>query len=71
MKVTTKYVIEFCVDNTVEIIAVCNSLSEIKEYLAEKFIINYTMEANSQGYLLVIKLDYGALRVRKIDFVEE
>ena len=72
MKISTKYIIEFSVEQIIETIAVCNSISSVREYLIEKFKITDDMDAhNNEGYLLVINLDYGKIQVRKVDFVED
>lgn len=72
MLISTKYVIEFSAENTTEIIAICNSISAVKDYLFEKFNFDEdTQVYNNDGYILVINLDYGKMRVRKVDFVED
>lgn len=71
MKISTKYIIEFSVENTTEIIAICDSISAVKDYLFKKFNFDEdTQVYNNDGYILVINLDYGKMRVRKVDFVE-
>ena len=70
MKISTKYIIEFSAENTTEIIAICNSISAVKEYLESKFAFEDSQIKNNEGYLLVITLDYGKIKVRKVDFVE-
>lgn len=71
MKISTKYIIEFSAENTTEIIAICNSISAVKDYLFEKFNFDEdTQVYNNDGYILVINLDYGKIKVRKVDFVE-
>lgn len=69
MEISTKFVIEFSIENTTEIIAVCNSISAVKEYLTSKFNFEDCEMNNNDGYVLVINLDYGKIKVRKIDFV--
>ena len=72
MKISTKYIIEFSTENINEIIAICNSISAVQKYLTEKFKFDDNINAdNNEGYLLVIRLDYGKIQVRKIDFVED
>lgn len=72
MKISTKYIIEFSAENTTEIIAICDSVSTVKDYLFEKFNFDEdTQVYNNDGYILVINLDYGKMRVRKVDFVED
>lgn len=72
MKISTKYIIEFSAENTTEIIAICNSISAVKDYLFEKFNFDEdTQVYNNDGYILVINLEYGKMRVRKVDFVED
>ena len=72
MKISTKYIIEFSAENIIEIIAICNSISAVKDYLFEKFNFDEdTQVYNNDGYILVINLDYGKMRVRKVDFVED
>ena len=72
MKISTKYIIEFSAENITEIIAICDSISVVKDYLFEKFNFDEdTQVYNNDGYILVIILDYGKMRVRKIDFVED
>lgn len=72
MKISTKYIIEFSAENITEIIAICDSISVVKDYLFEKFNFDEdTQVYNNDGYILVINLDYGKMRVRKIDFVED
>ena len=69
MEISTKFVIEFSIENTTEIIAVCNSISAVKEYLTSKFNFEDVNVNSNEGYLIVINLDYGKIIVRKIDFV--
>ena len=69
MKISTKYIIEFSVENTTEIIAICDSVSAVKEYLESKFNFEDCEMNNNDGYVLTINLDYGKIKVRKIDFV--
>lgn len=71
MKVSTKYIIEFSAENTTEMFALCDSISTVKEYLESKFNFEDCEMNNNDGYILVINLDYGKIRVRKIDFVSE
>lgn len=71
MKVSTKYIIEFSAENTIEIFALCDSISAVKKYLESKFNFENCEMNNNDGYVLVINLDYGKIRVRKIDFVSE
>lgn len=70
MKISTKYIIEFSAENTTEIIAICDSVLAVKEYLESKFAFEDSQIKNNEGYLLVITLDYGKIKVRKVDFVE-
>ena len=69
MKVSTKYIIEFSAENITEKFALCDSVSTVKEYLESKFNFKDCEINNNDGYVLVINLDYGKIRVRKIDFV--
>ena len=71
MKISTKYIIEFSAENTTEIFALCDSISSVKKYLESKFNFENCEMNNNDGYVLVINLDYGKIRVRKIDFVNE
>ena len=71
MKISTKYIIEFSAENTTEIFALCDSISAVKKYLESKFNFENCEMNNNDGYVLVINLDYGKIRVRKIDFVSE
>ena len=69
MKVSTKYIIEFSAENITEIFALCDSVSAVKEYLESKFNFEDCEINNNDGYVLTINLDYGKIKVRKIDFV--
>ena len=69
MKISTKYIIEFSAENITEIFALCDSVSAVKEYLESKFAFEDSQIKNNEGYLLVVTLDYGKIKVRKIDFV--
>lgn len=69
MKISTKYIIEFSAENITEIFALCDSILAVKEYLESKFNFEDCEMNNNDGYILVINLDYGKIRVRKIDFV--
>lgn len=72
MLISTKYVIEFSTEHTNEIIAICNSISTVQEYLSKKFQFNDTVDvSNNEGYYILINMDYGKIKVRKIDFVED
>ena len=71
MKISTKYLIEFSAENITEIFAICDSLLAVKEYLESKFDFKNCKMNNNDGYILVINLDYGKIKVRKIDFVSE
>lgn len=71
MEISTKFVIEFSIENTTEIIAVCNSMSAVKEYLTSKFNFEDVNVNSNEGYLIVINLDCGKIIVRKVDFVED
>ena len=69
MKISTKYIIEFSAENITEIFALCDSVSAVKEYLESKFNFEDCEMNNNDGYVLTINLDYGKIKVRKIDFV--
>lgn len=69
MKISTKYIIEFSAENTTEIIAICDSVLVVKEYLKSKFMFEDSQIKNDEGYLLIVTLDYGKIKVRKVDFV--
>lgn len=69
MKVSIKYLIEFSAENTTEIIAICDSVLLAKEYLKSKFMFEDSQIKNDEGCLLVVTLDYGKIKVRKVDFV--
>lgn len=71
MKISTKYIVEFFTENATEIFAICDSIPLVKEYLKCNFNFKDCKIDNDEGYLLVINLDYGKIRVRKIDFVED
>lgn len=70
MKISTKYIIEFSTENITETFALCDSISTVKEYLESKFNFEDCEINNNDGYILVINLDYGKIKVRKVDFVE-
>lgn len=70
MEICKKYVIEFSVENTTEIVAICDSISSVKNYLFEKFKFNEDTDVyNNNDYIIVINLEYGKIKVRCIDFV--
>lgn len=70
MKISTKYIIEFSTENITETFALCDSISTVKEYLESKFNFEDCEMNNNDGYVLTINLDYGKIKVRKVDFVE-
>ena len=71
MKISTKYIVEFSTENITETFALCDSISTVKEYLESKFNFEDCEINNNDGYILIINLDYGKIKVRKVDFVEE
>jgi hypothetical protein len=71
MKISTKYIVEFSTENITETFALCDSISTVKEYLESKFNFKDCEINNNDGYILIINLDYGKIKVRKVDFVEE
>lgn len=70
MYISTKYVIEFHTDEGNETFCLCDSVSCIKQYLKEKFNLDVEIK-ETDGYLLTLPLEYGSIRVRKIDVVHD
>jgi hypothetical protein len=70
MYITTKYIIEFHSDKENETFCLCDSILCVKQYLKEKFNIEVEIK-ETEGYLLTLPLEYGSIRVRKIDVVQD
>lgn len=71
MKLSTKYIIEFSTEDVAEVFAICDSISAVKKYLDFKFNFKDISFNDKDGYILIINLDCGKIRVRKIDYVED
>lgn len=71
MYIKTKYIVEFYKDKETEIFCLCDSTSCVKEYLKEKFNIQNVEIRESGCYLATIPIEFGAIRVRKIDVVQD
>ena len=70
MNISTKFIIEFCTQYTTEIIAICDSLELVKEYMNCKFQIDNIEQNNKKGCLIYIELENAEIKVRKLDVVE-
>jgi hypothetical protein len=74
MKISTKYVVEFYLTSN-EIIAVCDTIGSVREYLKSRLDAKDTDLVGEDGYIFSVSTSKddtnGTIRVRKIDFVEE